>query len=55
MMPPSAAPAKPSGCSFGVSSLKMRRIKLPETAAQAQGKVTGRWSDEEHQRFNEGK
>ena len=38
-----------------VSMLKMRRNKKNFTAAQAQGKVTGRWTEEEHERFNEGK
>ena len=33
------------------SALKMRRNKKLATAAQVQGKVTGRWTDEEHQRF----
>jgi len=33
------------------SALKMRRSKKLATAAQVQGKVTGRWTDEEHQRF----
>ena len=33
----------------------MRRSKKNLTAAQALGKTTGRWTDEEHQRFNEGK
>ena len=33
------------------SALKMRRNKKSGTAAQVQGKVTGRWTDEEHQRF----
>ena len=38
-----------------LSALKNRRIKKGKTAAQAQGKVTGRWTDEEHERFQEGK
>ena len=38
-----------------ISMLKMRRNKKNLTAAQAQGKVTGRWTEEEHERFNEGK
>ena len=38
-----------------VSMLKMRRNKKGQTAAQVQGKVTGRWTEEEHERFNEGK
>jgi hypothetical protein len=33
------------------SALKMRRNKKLATAAQVQGKVTGRWTDEEHLRF----
>lgn len=33
------------------SALKMRRNKKNLTAAQSQGKVTGRWTDEEHERF----
>jgi len=37
------------------SALKIRRNKKNLTAAQAMGKTTGRWTDEEHQRFNEGK
>ena len=37
------------------SALKMRRNKKSVTAAMAMGKVTGRWTEEEHQRFNEGK
>jgi len=35
------------------SALKMRRNKKHSTAAQALGKTTGRWTEEEHQRFNE--
>mmetsp|Transcript_14998 Transcript_14998/g.18948 ORF Transcript_14998/g.18948 Transcript_14998/m.18948 type:complete len:123 (-) Transcript_14998:2879-3247(-) len=35
------------------SALKMRRNKKNVTAAQALGKTTGRWTEEEHQRFNE--
>ena len=31
-----------------MSALKMRRNKKQVTAAQAQGKVTGRWTEEEH-------
>ena len=38
-----------------ISMLKARRNKKHLTAAQAQGKVTGRWTEEEHERFNEGK
>ena len=38
-----------------VSALKARRNKKNFTAAQTQGKVTGRWTEEEHERFNEGK
>ena len=38
-----------------ISVLKARRNKKNVTAAQAQGKVTGRWTEEEHERFNEGK
>ena len=38
-----------------MSALKMRRNKKNATAAQALGKTTGRWTEEEHQRFNEGK
>ena len=38
-----------------ISMLKMRRNKKNFTAAQVQGKVTGRWTEEEHERFNEGK
>ena len=38
-----------------VSALKARRNKKNLTAAQSQGKVTGRWTEEEHERFNEGK
>ena len=38
-----------------ISMLKARRNKKNQTAAQAQGKVTGRWTEEEHERFNEGK
>ena len=37
-----------------MSALKARRNKKVFTAAQQQGKVTGRWTEEEHQRFNEG-
>ena len=37
------------------SALKQRRNKKNVTAAQAVGKTTGRWTEEEHQRFNEGK
>ena len=37
------------------SALKTRRNKKNLTAAQAQGKNTGRWTDEEHRKFNEGK
>jgi hypothetical protein len=37
------------------SALKIRRNKKNFTAAQVMGKTTGRWTDEEHQRFNEGK
>jgi len=37
------------------SALKMRRNKKNPTAAQSLGKTTGRWTEEEHQRFNEGK
>jgi len=36
-------------------TLKARRNKKNATAAQLQGKVTGRWTEEEHQRFLEGK
>jgi len=32
---------------------KARRDKKSQTAAQVQGKTTGRWSDEEHRRFKE--
>jgi hypothetical protein len=38
-----------------MSMLKSRRNKKNLTAAQSQGKVTGRWTEEEHERFNEGK
>ena len=37
------------------SALKQRRNKKNVTAAQAVGKTTGRWTEEEHLRFNEGK
>ena len=53
--------AGPYGSSNGAdqddqSALKMRRNKKNSlTAARALGKVTGRWTEEEHQRFNEGK
>ena len=33
----------------------MRRNKRNNTAAEVQGKTTGRWTDEEHERFEEGK
>lgn len=33
----------------------MRRNKKNYTAAQVHGKTTGRWTDEEHDRFSEGK
>ena len=40
----------------GLQALEMRRNKKDNlTAAKAQGKVTGRWTEEEHDRFNEGK
>ena len=47
--------AMTSGEREDLSALKMRRNKKNVTAAQAQGKVTGRWTEEEHQRFQEGK
>ena len=34
---------------------KARRDKKHVTAAQNLGKVTGRWTDEEHKRFRQGK
>lgn len=39
----------------GASALKFRRSKKGLTAAQLQGKVTGRWTDDEHKKFTEGK
>lgn len=33
----------------------MRRNKKNTTTAEFHGKITGRWTDEEHQRFEEGK
>ena len=45
-----------AGEGAGLQALEMRRKKNDNlTAAKAQGKVTGRWTEEEHDRFNEGK
>lgn len=52
---PLAVSAMTSGERDELSHLKMRRNKKNVTAAQAQGKVTGRWTEEEHLRFQEGK
>lgn len=52
---PLAVSAMTSGEREELSHLKMRRNKKNMTAAQTQGKVTGRWTEEEHQRFQEGK
>ena len=54
-MQPSGVSAAPMAIQDDLSALKMRRSKKSATAAQKHGKVTGRWTDEEHERFNEGK